>query len=70
MKNSIIRSWLIAECPRSGPTCTLEALAGPLQRRDQLHRVVRVHVVVRGAVIEHQPALELRPRNHRASRAS
>jgi hypothetical protein len=56
MKNSIIRSWLMAVCPRSGPDLHLEALARLLERLDELHHVGRVDVVVRRPVIQHQPA--------------
>src|SRR5215470_8834105 len=37
----------------------IETLPVLLQRLDELHRVVRVNVVVRRAVINHQPALQL-----------
>src|SRR6516164_11787379 len=45
--------------PHVGTDLHVETLAGPLQRPDQLHAVVRVHVVVGRAVVEHQPAFQL-----------
>ncbi len=62
MKNSIIRSLVDAAVALVGADLHLEALAGRLQRLDELQRVVRMHVVVGGAVVEQQPAAQVRRR--------
>ena len=59
MKNSIIRSWFTAGVAEIGSDLKLEALAGLLQRFDELQRVRRVDVVVGGAVVEEQPARKI-----------
>ena len=45
--------------PLVGPHLHVEALADALQRRDELHHVRRVHVVVRGAEVEHEPPAQV-----------
>ena len=59
MKNSIMRWVFTPRVPGIGPDLHLEALARALQRLDQLHRVVRMHVVVGRAVVEEQAPLQV-----------
>ena len=67
MKNSIIRGLRRARVAQIRADLQLEALAGALQRRDELQRVGRVDVVVGRAVVDHQPALEVLRVGHRAA---
>ena len=70
MKNSIMRWLLTPRVALVRPDLHLEALARPLQRLDELHRVVRMHVVVGGAVVDQQPALQVLSRTSSALPAS
>ena len=68
MKNSIMRSGFTPLWPRSGPTCTSKLLPASCKRLDELHHVRRVHVVVRRAVVQQQPALQILRVLHGAAR--
>src|SRR5690606_29438986 len=51
--------------PAVGPDLDLEALAGALERLDQLQRVGGVHVVVGGAVVDHEATAQVVDVAHR-----